>query len=44
MPQKTLFLIETFDRDNIEYVKQSYLDYKIDTKSEITPAEQVAIN
>ena len=35
---------ETFDETTSNMLNKLYLDYKIDTKSEITPAEQVAIN
>jgi hypothetical protein len=35
---------ETFDETTSNMLNALYVDYKIDTKSEITPAEQVAIN
>ena len=35
---------ETFDETTSKMLNALYVDYKIDTKSEITPAEQVAIN
>jgi len=35
---------ETFDEITSNMLNTLYVDYKIDTKSEITPAEQVAIN
>ena len=35
---------ETFDEITSTMLNSLYLDYKIDTKSEITPTEQVAIN
>ena len=35
---------ETFDETTSNMLNVLYVDYKIDTKSEITPAEQVAIN
>ena len=35
---------ETFDETTSNMLNNLYLDYKIDTKSEITSAEQVAIN
>jgi uncharacterized protein (UPF0333 family) len=35
---------ETFDETTSNMLNKLYLDYKIDTKSEITPAEQVTIN
>ena len=35
---------ETFDETTSSMLNALYVDYKIDTKSEITPAEQVAIN
>ncbi len=35
---------ETFDATTSNMLNALYVDYKIDTKSEITPAEQVAIN
>ena len=35
---------ETFDDTTSKMLNALYVDYKIDTKSEITPAEQVAIN
>ena len=35
---------ETFDETTSNMLNALYIDYKIDTKSEITPAEQVAIN
>ena len=35
---------ETFDETTSNMLNALYIDYKIETKSEITPAEQVAIN
>ena len=35
---------ETFDEITSTMLNSLYIDYKIDTKSEITPTEQVAIN
>ena len=35
---------ETFDETTSNMLNALYVDYKIDTKSEITPTEQVAIN
>ena len=35
---------ETFDETTSNMLNNLYIDYKIDTKSEVTPAEQVAIN
>ena len=35
---------ETFDEATSNMLNALYVDYRIDTKSEITPAEQVAIN
>ncbi len=35
---------ETFDETTSDMLNTLYVDYKIDTKSEITPSEQVAIN
>ena len=35
---------ETFDETTSNMLNALYIDYSIDTKSEITPAEQVAIN
>ena len=35
---------ETFDEITSQMLNKLYLDYKIETKSEVTPSEQVAIN
>ena len=35
---------ETFDETTSNMLNALYVDYKIDTKSDVTPAEQVAIN
>ena len=39
-----LYLMKSFDEQTSKMLNTLYIDYGIDTKSEITPTEQVLIN